>query len=53
VAKTTYVKSSNNWKVYWLRANGNWYSYEPKPTVKSFTDFITLVEEDKHHCFWG
>jgi hypothetical protein len=53
VAKATYIKSSNNWKVYWMRANLKWYSYDPKPIVKSLTDFVKLVEEDKHHCFWG
>jgi hypothetical protein len=51
-AKATFVKSSNHWKVYWMRANG-WSSYDPKPIVKTLKDFIKLVEEDKHHCFRG
>lgn len=53
IAKVTFVKSSNNWKVYWMRANMKWYAYEPAPVVKSLNDFIKLVEEDKYHCFWG
>jgi hypothetical protein len=53
VAKTTFVKTKNHWKVFWLRADLNWHSYKPKPTVKSINEFIKLVEEDKHHCFWG
>jgi hypothetical protein len=53
VAKTTYIKSSNTWKVYWMRANLKWHSYDPKPTVKSLVDFVNLVEEDDWHCFWG
>ncbi len=53
VAKTTFVKAKNHWKVFWQRANLKWYSYEPKPVVKSLAEFTKLVEEDKHHCFWG
>jgi hypothetical protein len=53
VAKATFVKAKNHWKVFWLRANLKWYAYDPKPTVKTLKDFVTLVEEDKHGCFWG
>lgn len=53
VAKATFVKAKNHWKVFWLRANLKWFSYDPKPTVKALNDFVKLVEEDKHACFWG
>ncbi len=53
IAKTTYVKSSNHWKVFWQRADLKWHSYSPKPVVKKLHDFARLVEEDLHHCFWG
>jgi hypothetical protein len=53
VAKTTFVKAKNHWKVFWQRADLKWHSYQPKPIVNELKDFIGLVEEDKHHCFWG
>jgi len=53
VAKTTFVKAKNYWKVFWLRADLNWHSYTPKPIVKSVKEFCKLVEEDKHNCFFG
>ena len=53
VAKTTFVKAKNHWKVFWMRADLNWHSYSPKPTVKTVKEFTKLVSEDKHHCFWG
>lgn len=52
-AKTTFVKAKNHWKVFWMRANSNWHPYSPQPTVKSLPEFVKLVEEDKHHCFFG
>ena len=53
VAKATYVKKKNIWKVYWQRADLKWHSYEPKSEVKSIEQFVSLVEQDKHFCFWG
>ena len=53
VAKTTFVKTKNHWKVFWVRADLKWHAYPPAPTVKTISAFTKLVEEDKHHCFWG
>lgn len=53
IAKTTFVKAKNNWKVFWMKSDGKWHGYSPKPVVSKLTEFIKLVEEDKHHCFWG
>ncbi len=53
VAKATFVKASNNWKVFWRKADMKWYSYKPNPTADTLAEFVNLVEEDKHYCFWG
>ena len=50
-AKATFVKAKNIWKVFWKRADGNWHSYKPAPSVERLADFLKLVEEDKHACF--
>ena len=53
IAKTTFVKISGVWKIFWLRSDLKWHSYTPKATVKSVMEFVDVIEEDKHHCFWG
>jgi hypothetical protein len=53
VAKTTFVKSKNHWKVFWMRADLKWHSYTPEPFVTSLKSFTKLVQEDKHSCFFG
>jgi hypothetical protein len=53
VAKTTYVKTQNIWKVYWMRADLKWHSYPPAPEVGTVDAFLVLVAEDKHACFFG
>jgi hypothetical protein len=53
VAKTTFVKTQNHWKVYWMRADLKWHSYSPKPTVKTIQAFFKLVDDDSYACFFG
>lgn len=53
IAKTTYVKARQHWNVFWKRADLKWHVYQPKPSVKTINEFVKLVVEDKHHCFWG
>ena len=53
IAKATYVKKSNSWKIYWQRADLKWHSYEPTPETKTIEDFLAVVEKDEYSCFWG
>jgi len=52
-AKATFVRNKNIWKIFWQRADLKWHSYTPKPTVGKLSDFLKIVDEDKHHCFKG
>ena len=52
-AKATYVKTTNEWKVYWMRQDLKWHRYEPYPTAKSLADFLNVVDQDAHCCFFG
>ena len=53
VAKATYVKSRNIWKIFWQRADLKWHSYEPEPEVNTLEEFLKVVEEDEYCCFYG
>jgi hypothetical protein len=53
VAKATFVKAKDYYKVFWLRSDLKWHNYKPVPTVKTIRDFIQVVEEDTYSCFWG
>lgn len=53
VAKATYVKTSKNWKIYWMRADLKWHGYEPNAQVQKLEDFINILESDEYGCFWG
>ena len=53
VAKATYVQSRGIWKIYWMRADLKWHSYSPAPQVGEVEKFLSLVNEDRHSCFFG
>ena len=53
VAKSTYVKTQKCWKIYWQRQDLKWHSYQPMPEVSFFEEFLSVVNEDLHGCFFG
>ncbi|MGD2145441.1 MAG: DUF3024 domain-containing protein [Anaerolineae bacterium] len=53
IAKTTYLRTQNKWKVYWQRSDLKWHGYEPRPEVDSLSDFLNVVDADEYGCFWG
>lgn len=53
VAKTTFVRSQNCWKVFWMRRDLKWHSYEPNPEVHSVEAFLNVVDRDEYCCFFG
>jgi hypothetical protein len=53
VAKATYVKTQQTWKVYWQRADLKWHCYDPDAEVKTIEQFLEVVERDEYSCFYG
>ena len=53
IAKATFVRSTALWKIFWMRSDLKWHSYEPLPAVGSIAKFLAAVEKDEYACFWG
>lgn len=53
VAKATYVRTKNHWKVFWMRRDLKWHGYEPSPEVKTLEAFLNVVDRDEYCCFFG
>jgi hypothetical protein len=52
-AKATWVAAKKQWNVFWMRANGKWFRYEPLEWTGNLQRFLVEVEKDPHHCFKG
>jgi hypothetical protein len=53
VARARYLKSRNEWLVYWQRADLKWHKYAPMPEVGTVEAFLALVDRDEYGCFFG
>lgn len=53
VAKATYQRVRDEWRVYWQRADLKWHGYQPVPVVSSIEEFLRLVDEDAYAAFFG
>jgi hypothetical protein len=53
VAKATFVRSQNVWRVFWMRRDLKWHTYEPNAAVHSLEAFLSVVERDEYCCFFG
>ena len=53
VAKATYVRTQNRWRVFWMRRDLKWHGYEPNLEVHSLEAFLAVVDRDELCCFFG
>ena len=53
IAKITYVRKSNRWRVFWQRADLKWHRYPPKPEAKTLSECLRIIDEDANACFFG
>jgi hypothetical protein len=53
VAKATFVRTRNHWKVLWMRRDLKWHAYEPNAEVHSLEAFLNVVHRDQYFCFFG
>ncbi len=53
VAKITYVKSTKEWKLYWMKSDMKWHGYKPFPISKSLESVLEAIGQDAYSCFWG
>jgi hypothetical protein len=53
VARATYVRTRDRWRVFWKRSDLKWHRYDPQPEVRTFPEFLSLVDRDPYACFFG
>ncbi len=53
IVKVTYVRSRDVWKMYWMRADGDWHKYGPAEEVESLVEALQVVGEGRVRVFLG
>jgi hypothetical protein len=52
VARATYVKTKDSWIIFRQKCDMKWHEYEPVPEVKTLSEFLSIVYNDRNGCFW-
>ncbi|GAA4147017.1 hypothetical protein GCM10022216_32580 [Sphingobacterium kyonggiense] len=53
IAKIVFIKTTQIWKLYWMRSTGKWESYMPKKEAKTIKTLLSAIQEDKFRLFFG
>ena len=53
IARFRYVRSQDEWELYWMRADLKWHFYEPAGRVRRLSTLVRDVERDEYGCFFG
>lgn len=53
IAKASYDKTGNVWKIFYQNSNLKWEKYKQLPEVKSVSEFLAELSADKEGLFWG
>jgi hypothetical protein len=53
IAKLRYVRSANEWRLYWKRASGKWWLYDPYSRSKTLASMVAEIDLDSDGCFFG
>ena len=53
VAKIKYVRSAEEWRLYWMRQDLKWHFYEPFGISSNLEELVDVVDKDEMCCFFG
>lgn len=53
VARVKYIRSRNEWRLYWMRSDLKWHLYEPDSKFRTLLAALTVIHSDPHCCFFG
>jgi hypothetical protein len=53
IAKARWVQTKKIWRLYWMRGDLKWHSYDPLPEAQKIGTLLAEVDRDPHCCFFG
>lgn len=53
IAKARWVARRKVWRLFWMRGDMKWHSYDPLPESPTIGRLLEEVDRDPHCCFFG
>ncbi len=53
VAKIRFVRTTNEWRLFWMRQDLKWHSYQPFSSSRNLEEVAEVIDRDELSCFFG
>jgi hypothetical protein len=53
VAKLKVIRTANNWRLYWMRADLKWHEYPGHSSSKRLDELVQEINDNPLACFFG
>lgn len=53
VAKLKFVRTANEWRLYWQRRDLKWHAYDFLPSSTDLKELVDEIDKDEFACFFG
>jgi len=53
VAKATYIRTRDVWRIYWRKRDHKWHGYLQLPEASDLDRVLQELDSDPVGCFWG
>ena len=53
IARVKFVRTREQWCLYWMRSDMRWHGYEPDPVHSTLHSALKTVNTDRNCCFFG
>jgi len=53
LAKLRFVRTAGEWRLFWMRKDLRWHSYQPFPSSRDLEEILAKIDRDEWCCFFG
>jgi Protein of unknown function (DUF3024) len=53
IARVKFVRTRDEWRLYWMRRDLKWHGYEPDERHSTLMSALKTVDADAYCCFFG
>ncbi len=53
VARFRYTRTRDEWRLYWMRRDMKWHTYDPADPTPRIEVLVGAVDNDQYGCFFG
>ncbi len=53
IAKLKFVRTTGEWRIFWMPSDSKWHAYDPTPMPSDLPALVREIDKDPYGCFFG